>query len=394
MVEVAPRFLRWEQEDAPLSPQQAAFYGRFRGAVLAGEPIDVGESDGYHHLLTSECVATFSRDPEMALEMIAKVRAAPLSKHATSYAGISEGEMRLLRGEWKAGYELVRERDKLPLLLGMAEELDHPRLESFQVWRMARNNITKVGFSVGNQIFEELQRVLDEFHDAHGISIVESFWQRLHRPGVPVAEVAEEIRGDVGPHLSFDDVVYFVELGQANPSDGYLIAFEKFPGYERLIPTPRALAFHGWYGLVWEEFIRALVRSAENRARASANLPGVGKGWVSEVRLLNQLREAFPAETVHHQVRPYWLGRQSLDIVFADRNVAVEYQGAQHSRPVEFFGGEGTFATQQQRDAAKRALCEENGMALIEVHPDYVLADVIAEVKAALDAATRTEIAQ
>jgi hypothetical protein len=118
----------------------------------------------------------------------------------------------------------------------------------------------------------------------------------------------------------------------------------------------------------------------------SAGLPRIGEGLVSEVRLLNELREAFPDEVVNHQVRPTWLAPQSLDIVFADHGVGVEYQGAQHSRPVEFFGGEKAFEGQQMRDAIKRSLCEANGFHLIEVFPDYALSEVVREVRAALSA--------
>jgi hypothetical protein len=44
------------------------------------------------------------------------------------------------------------------------------------------------------------------------------------------------------------------------------------------------------------------------------------------------------------------------------------------------------FEKQQERDAKKRALCQQNGMTLIEVHPDYVLAHVVTQVFEALSA--------
>lgn len=73
-----------------------------------------------------------------------------------------------------------------------------------------------------------------------------------------------------------------------------------------------------------------------------------------------------------------------LDIYFPARSVGVEYQGVQHTRPVELFGGEEAFKIQQKRDRNKRALCESNRCALIEVHPGYNLDDVIEAVCAAI----------
>jgi hypothetical protein len=65
--------------------------------------------------------------------------------------------------------------------------------------------------------------------------------------------------------------------------------------------------------------------------------------------------------------------------------VGVEHQGAQHSRPVESFGGEDAFTRRQARDRTKRRLCEVNGRVLIEVHPGYVIDEVIDSVRAAIE---------
>ncbi|TWP32449.1 hypothetical protein [Leekyejoonella antrihumi] len=57
---------------------------------------------------------------------------------------------------------------------------------------------------------------------------------------------------------------------------------------------------------------------------------------------MNRLQKSFYTvdEVVNHQVRPPWLALQSLDIVFRGHSLAaVEYQGVQHSSPVDFFGG-------------------------------------------------------
>jgi hypothetical protein len=67
--------------------------------------------------------------------------------------------------------------------------------------------------------------------------------------------------------------------------------------------------------------------------------------------LLRQIQAAFPKERVVHLGRPGWLAPQTPDIYPLDRNIGIEYQGAQHSTPVEYFGGAKAFELQLERDA-------------------------------------------
>lgn len=86
--------------------------------------------------------------------------------------------------------------------------------------------------------------------------------------------------------------------------------------------------------------------------------------WQSEFLLYSIVHESFP--DAEYQYYAKWLGTQSLDIFIPTLNVGIEYQGMQHYEPIEFFGGERAFKRNQERDARKRKLCEENGIKLIE----------------------------
>lgn len=81
---------------------------------------------------------------------------------------------------------------------------------------------------------------------------------------------------------------------------------------------------------------------------------------------------------------PGWLVPQSLDIFLPDHNIGIEYQGAQHSTPVDYFGGAKAFELQQERDARKQSICRQHGCVFIDVHPGYQLEQVIARVKDAM----------
>lgn len=56
-----------------------------------------------------------------------------------------------------------------------------------------------------------------------------------------------------------------------------------------------------------------------------------------------------------------------IDIYVPSIKVGFEYQGQQHYRPVDYFGGEKQFIKQKQRDEEKRKICKELGIVLYTV---------------------------
>lgn len=124
------------------------------------------------------------------------------------------------------------------------------------------------------------------------------------------------------------------------------------------------------------------MREAENTFREERDVPRIGEGWVAETALFYEIKREFQGEAVVQHGRPAWLGRQHLDVFLPDRLVAIEYQGAQHDRPVAFFGGEESFLRNQMRDKRKLALCRANGVKMIYVREGYNLDTIVAEIKA------------
>ena len=59
-----------------------------------------------------------------------------------------------------------------------------------------------------------------------------------------------------------------------------------------------------------------------------------------------------------------WLGRQHLDFFIEEKNMAIECQGVQHFKSVEFFGGEEKLKYLQELDKRKERLCAEHGIEL------------------------------
>ena len=78
---------------------------------------------------------------------------------------------------------------------------------------------------------------------------------------------------------------------------------------------------------------------------------------------------------------PKFLGRQHLDIWIPKLNAGIEYQGEQHYKPIDFFGGKDSYEATVQRDRKKKELCERNGVTIIFVRRGYDLGEVVSKIK-------------
>ena len=125
--------------------------------------------------------------------------------------------------------------------------------------------------------------------------------------------------------------------------------------------------------------------AAENAFRRARGIAEIGRGWSSETALVDLVRSVRPDAI--HQWRPHFLGSQSVDIYVPSMNLAIEYQGEQHFRPIRVFGGKEGFAATRARDARKRAVLEANGVKLLEWRYDHPV--LRAEVEAKLASISR-----
>ena len=96
--------------------------------------------------------------------------------------------------------------------------------------------------------------------------------------------------------------------------------------------------------------------------------------WKSEFELtllVKQYMEKYNVEVKHH-LRPHWLTPQELDIYFEidNKKIGIEYQGEQHYKPIEYFGGEEGLQETKKRDKKKKRLCKKNDVILIYYNYD------------------------
>lgn len=98
-----------------------------------------------------------------------------------------------------------------------------------------------------------------------------------------------------------------------------------------------------------------------------ADAPWRSKRWRSEASLAGLVAAIFPNEKLLRNARPSWLQGLELDVYLPDRDLAFEYNGIQHYRPIKFFGGASSFKQRLMNDERKRLLCRERGVTLVTV---------------------------
>jgi hypothetical protein len=157
-------------------------------------------------------------------------------------------------------------------------------------------------------------------------------------------------------------------------------------------PEDGKLGFNYYYGygknnlfnyyvedIIAQIFI-VFVLNMQNPFREFKGLPKIGEGWISETELYYLIKNELNTYLVLQHGKPDWLGRQHFDIWIPELGVALEFQGEQHDRPVDFFGGERVFLENKKRDEIKRTKCIENNVRLIEVRKGYILSELINQI--------------
>lgn len=96
-----------------------------------------------------------------------------------------------------------------------------------------------------------------------------------------------------------------------------------------------------------------------------AGCPLCNNSYLEETvsRLLTQNQIPFIAEKTFD-----WLtynGTLHLDFYLYEHNIAIECQGIQHFKPVDFWGGKEGLLETKKRDHAKRTLCEKKGIKML-----------------------------
>lgn len=110
----------------------------------------------------------------------------------------------------------------------------------------------------------------------------------------------------------------------------------------------------------------------------------------SQYLLFKKLQISFPKEEIVYETGKEieWLKGQRFDIYFPKYNIAVEYNGEQHYKPILQFGGQLGYKKTIERDQLKREKCKNNNCILFELRYDYTEDDynnIIKQIKLIID---------
>ena len=280
------------------------------------------------------------------------------------------GENELAYNEWKqlqieeyGQSDQFTYRHQAILRLSFFEKsLNKGLVDSFHIHKIAfkGHQLTKFGLRNKGQIFNTLDI---HIKSKYNFSFFEEFWVDYENPNCDFKTFKSEHYLDV-----FKDSDKEYDLWNKRLSDP--ITRSKYIRKD----------FSAKDELVFASIIHRaseLLREAENLYRSIIGAKKVGESWIGETELYYFIKTNFNNYQVLHHGSPEFLGRQHLDIWIPELKIGIEYQGAQHDKPVEFFGGQIAFEENLKRDERKRQLCKENGVKLIEVREGYSIDELI-----------------
>ena len=96
------------------------------------------------------------------------------------------------------------------------------------------------------------------------------------------------------------------------------------------------------------------------------HLNGCGCPICKASHLENETKQWLDKNNIEYiyQYRNKIFGLQSLDFYLPDYNIAIECQGEQHFRPINYFGGEKQFKKIKKLDELKKNICNNNNIKL------------------------------
>jgi hypothetical protein len=103
----------------------------------------------------------------------------------------------------------------------------------------------------------------------------------------------------------------------------------------------------------------------ENLVRGEFGYKPIGEMWVNETILYKLVKEIFPKSQVIHHYRGSELEGLEIDVFIKDKMIGFEYNGLQHYKPINHFGGEESLKKIKERDKRKKEFCDNLG---IELH--------------------------
>ena len=127
---------------------------------------------------------------------------------------------------------------------------------------------------------------------------------------------------------------------------------------------------------------RQINKKIENKVRQKFGFKNIGEAWTNETLVYKYMQELFPDDEIIFHYRPKWLDGLEIDVFNNSKKIGIEYQGQQHFKPIDFWGGEEALLKTQERDVRKKEICKKKSVTLFyvnyweEVSKDLILSKI------------------
>lgn len=366
------------------SAEQVKFYKTYKEHFLNEKYIDVKGNDNYTFILFYDLLENHnSNTKELQNHLDNLATYYPKTKSYGQSAVIKQLES---ANNYEKSWKLVNQKEYISIdtILEYEEKLNRELLNGELIVKLGgyshltefgQNNINDIKPFSDNQLFLYKQRKGSKFFDL------------FFNDGEPI-KIGKVV--DVQPKKSFFSFIKkqppeIVSEYKAEYYKDFFLSNAEYEHYKAIDDYQAQSGYINSMPHVVEKSIfnqcRLILELAEDAFREEIGMPKVGEGWISETELFYRISDYFKEDEVIHHASPKWLGRQHLDIYLPKLNIAIEYQGAQHYEPIEFFGGQEAFERTVERDKRKKQICEKHKCLLIYADKGYDLEEIIKTIK-------------
>lgn len=337
--------------------EQKNFYHQFKKHFLKGECIDLNGNDNYAFVLLYDLVENGDFDIDNLLEHFKNLeKYYPKTKGYTNTAIIQKLER---QNNYEKAWSFRRRNGYIPIdtIVKYESKLQKQLIDGELLTILGGyTHLTDFGQDNIQEIKTYATAEIEKYIEDKG----KPFFDLFLKDGKPLTENQE-----------------FYKI--------FFISESEYEFYKKIDDSQKEAKFPVGIPHIVEKAIlnqfRIILKKAEDGYRESIGMPKVGEGWISETELFYKISNHFDEDEVIHHASPKWLGRQHLDIYLPKYNIGIEYQGAQHYEPVDFFGGQEAFERTVERDKRKKELCDKHNCTLIYVDKGYDIGNVLKKIE-------------
>ncbi|MDP2692911.1 MAG: hypothetical protein Q8O88_04700 [bacterium] len=362
------------------NPEQAKFYRIYKQHFLNHQYIDVKGNDNYTFILFYDLLENHNsntKELQNHLDNLGKYYPKTKSYGQSAVINFLESS-----DKYEKSWELIAQKEYISIekILVYEEKLNRELLNGELIAKLGGySHLTEFGQNNIKDIWQFAGRQLEVYKEQKGSKFFDLFFQ--YGQPIKIRKVVDITqKKSLFSFLKKQNAEFIYEYSSEYYKDFFLSNAE-YDHYKAIDDYQAKSGYVNSMPHVVEKSIfnqfRLILKQAEDAFREENGMPKVGEGWISETELFYKISDYFKEDKVIHHASPKWLGRQHLDIYLPSLNVAIEYQGAQHYEPIEFFGGQEAFERTVERDKRKKQICEKYKCLLIYADKGYDLDAII-----------------